>query len=163
MLRTSESVFVPLVRLRQADRKLNYGKLKSPLGHNKSDKLITLTTGNYEERDLEVQDLCFDLECEYFHAAAQLAEGADGASVEPNAAASAEDQAVEAAAILKARRKVWKKVRASMSQTRIEVGNVEALLRMIRLEHYKPTPGTTSKLNDKYLGPQRSLLRWALR
>ena len=126
------------------------------MGDNKSDKLITLTNDNYEEWDLEVQDLCFNLECEYFHAAAQLAEGADGASVAPNEAASEEDQAVEAAAILKARRKVWKKVRASMPQTlklkskRIEVGNVEALLRMIRLEHYKPTPGTTSKLNDKY-------------
>ena len=62
------------------------------MGDNKSDKLITLTNDNYEEWDLEVQDLCFDLECEYFHAAAQLAEGADGVSVEPNAAASAEDQ-----------------------------------------------------------------------
>ena len=127
------------------------------MGDNKSDKLITctLTNDNYEEWNLELQDLCYDLECEYFHTAAQLAEGAEGAIVAPNGAASAEDQALEAAAIQKARRKVWKKIRASMPQTlklksaRILVGDVEALLRMIRLEHYKPTPGTTSKLNDK--------------
>ena len=137
------------------------------MGDNKSDKLITLTNDNYEEWDLEIQDLFYDLECEYFHVAAQLAEGAAGAIVAPNGAASAEDQALEAAAILKARRKVWKKIRASMPQTlklksaraRIAVGDVEALLRMIRLEHYKPTPGTTSKVPGLLPGPLRQLQR----